>query len=189
MTVDEAKRLAKKQLSPKRYRHTKNVAAAAHCLALLWDQDPEKAELAGWLHDIVKECTPEQLLQLMEQDDIISGLTKQRPIPIWHGPCGAIYAKTRLGVTDEAILSAICCHTTGKEGMSLFDKVLFLADATSEERDFDGVDEMRALAERDIDRAVIAAMEENVRYLVGKGKPLDVQTDLALKALKGKNHP
>lgn len=184
MTMEQAQSTAKKMLSAKRYRHTKNVAKAARGLALRWGENPDKAELAGWLHDIVKEKPPAELLQLMEQDGIIAGSTKSRPKPIWHGPCGAVYAKHHLGVQDGDILSAIACHTTGRVGMTRFDKVLFLADMISEEREFDGVGHIRALAQADIDDAVIAAMEENIRYLNRAGKTLDRDTEEALRALK-----
>ncbi len=186
MTIPKAREKAKKMLSAKRYRHSKNVAAAARALALRWGEDPDKAELAGWLHDIVKEKNGPELLQLMAQDGIMAGAAQTRPKPIWHGPCGAIYAKYACGVQDEAILSAIACHTTGKAGMSVFDKVLFLADVVSAERDFEGISAIRALANQDLDAAVIAAMEENIRYLGRAGKTLDKDTGEALRDMKAR---
>lgn len=184
MTMEQAKKLAKKTLSARRYRHTGNVAKAARQLALRWGADPDKAELAGWLHDIVKEKTGAELLQLMEQDGIMAGSVRSRPKPIWHGPCGAIYAKHTCGVQDEDVLSAIACHTTGRAQMTLMDKVLFLADVVSEEREFEGVAQIRALAQKDLDAAVMAAMEENIRYLQRAGKTLDCDTEEALRWLK-----
>lgn len=179
---EEAKRLARQQLSDRRFCHTANVAAAAKKLAKRWGANPEKAELAGWLHDIVKERSRDELLQLLAQDDIMSQ-SSRRPQPVWHGPAAAVYAHS-LGVADPEVLSAIACHTTGKAGMSTLDKVLFLADVVSDERSFDGVGNIRALAGEDLDAAVIAAMEENLAYLTHKGKTLDTDTVEALAALK-----
>lgn len=184
ITIDEASALVRERTSQKRYQHVKNVAAAVRALANRNGVDPDKAELAGWLHDIVKECSRDELLQLMNQDAIMAGSTEKRPLPVWHGPCGAIYAKHRLGVDDEEILSAIACHTTGKPGMSTFDKVLFLADVISAERSFPGVGKLRALVKRDLDAAVIAAMEENIVHLNNMHKPLDTDTVEALKTMK-----
>lgn len=45
---------------------------------------------------------------------------------MWHGVCAAILARTQWGVTDEAVLSAIACHTAGKPGMTRLDKILYL---------------------------------------------------------------
>lgn len=184
MTLQEAKKLAKQMLSPKRYHHTKHVAKAARALAQQWGGEPDQAELAGWLHDIVKEKSREDLLQLMQQDGIMAGSTQSRALPIWHGPCGAIFARHQCGVQDGEVLSAIACHTTGREHMTLLDKILFLADAISDEREFDGVEKIRALAQTDLNAAVIAVMEENIRYLNRKGKTLDHETVEALRALK-----
>lgn len=185
MTIDQARQLAKKTLSPRRYHHAKNVAAAAKKLALRWDADPQKAELAGWLHDIVKEKPRDELLQILNGDAIIARSTISRPFPVWHGPAAAVYAKQTLGVGDEAVLSAIAAHTTGKPGMSTLDKVVFLADMVSEERTLDSVKDIRRLANEDLDAAVVATMRQNIDYLNAAGKPLDTETVAALKYLAG----
>ena len=54
ISVDEAKRLAKKNLSPKRYEHTCNVRKLAVKLAKAHGADEKKAALAALLHDIAK---------------------------------------------------------------------------------------------------------------------------------------
>lgn len=184
MTTREAANLAKNTLSPKRFIHVKNVAAAARELAIRYRVDPDKAELAAWLHDVVKEQSREDLLQILSQDAIMAGPTEKRPFPIWHGPCAAIYACHDLGVKDEDVLSAIACHTTGKKNMTTLDKVIFLADVISAERTYPGVKEIRRLAKQDLDKAVVAAMEQNIDHLKKCGKPIDADTMDALLDLK-----
>jgi predicted HD superfamily hydrolase involved in NAD metabolism len=120
----------------------------------------------------------------MEQDAIIATSVRHRPQAVWHGPAAAVYLKSRLGVPEEEVLSAIACHTTGKADMSILDKVVFLADAISAERSYNGVEVIRALAESDLNAAVIAAMEENLSYLEQKGKQLDADTLAALRVLR-----
>lgn len=181
MTIEEAKQLAKQKLSSKRYAHEKNVVAAAKQLARRYGANEEKAELAGWLHDIVKEEPPEDLLRMLGQDAIIAKQTAQRPVPVWHGPCGAIYAKHQLAVNDEEILSAVGCHTTGKVGMSKLDKILYVADLISAERNFEGVEQLRQLAMQDLDAAVIAAMRQTIGFVQQRGKPLDEESMRALQ--------
>lgn len=185
MTIDQAKQLAKDTLSPKRYQHTENVAQAAKRLALRWGADPQKAELAGWLHDIVKEKRRDELLQILNGDAIMARSTLPRPVPVWHGPAAAVYAKQTLGVDDETVLSAIAAHTTGKPGMNTLDKVVFLADMVSEERTMDSVGDIRRLAYEDLDAAVVATMRQNIEYLKAVGKPLDTETVAALNYLAG----
>ncbi len=186
LSVEQAKALAKKQLSAKRYRHEKNVAKAACKLAVHYGVDAEKAKLAAWLHDIVKEWGQEELLQLLQQDAIMAGETKQRPLPIWHGPCAAIYAKHQLGLCDEELFSALACHTTGKVDMSLFDKIIFIADVISDERTFPGVEKLRKLAYEDLDEAVLIAMEENIAHVEKRQKLLDEETVRAYESMKEK---
>jgi len=184
MTTKQAKKLAKEKLSPRRYAHTKNVAAAARLLAQHYGVDADKAELAGWLHDIVKEYDHDALLQLLGMDAIMAKSAGTQPEAVWHGPAGAIYARHCLGITDAGVLEAIACHTTGRVGMTTLDKVLYLADVISPERDYAGVDKVRALAQTNLDAAVVATMEENVAWLEKTGKPLAAVTLDALAALK-----
>ena len=116
--------------------------------------------------------TADQLALLRAHPDL-AGNTENRPTPIWHGVCAAILAKTEWGVTDEAVLSAVACHTAGKPGMTLLDKILFLADMTSEERDFDGVEELRKLEMEDIDKAMYKALDDSMTFVKKGNKPLD----------------
>ncbi len=184
MTMYEAQQCARKNLSQKRYLHTQNVADCARKLALRWGADPEKTEMAAWLHDIMKEMSREDLLRILHQDDIMAGSTKARPLPVWHGTCAAIYAKHTLGICDEEMLSAVSCHTTGKANMTTMEKVVFLADAISAERDYNGVEELRELSMKNLDMAVMEIMKENIRHLQRKGKELDDDTIEALSYLE-----
>ncbi|MFV0353137.1 MAG: bis(5'-nucleosyl)-tetraphosphatase (symmetrical) YqeK [Oscillospiraceae bacterium] len=184
MTVKQAKKLAKSTLSAKRYHHVSNVEKAAVKLAQRYGANVDKAALAAWLHDIVKEAPKERLLQLMGQDAIMAEVFRHQPMPLWHGPCAAIYAKQELGVNDEEVLSAVACHTTGKPNMSLLDKIVYLADMISKERYYDGVEDLRKLAKQDINTAVIAAMQQSIFFIKQSGKPLDEMTVAALKDLQ-----
>ena len=142
-------------------------------LARHYGADPDQAALAALLHDTAKEMPTAEQLALLRAHPDLAGDTENRPTPIWHGVCAAILARTEWGVADEAVLSAVACHTAGKPGMTLLDKILFLADMTSAERDFDGVESLRRLAFEDIDRAMLAALNESVSFVKHGGKPLD----------------
>ncbi|MDL2219542.1 bis(5'-nucleosyl)-tetraphosphatase (symmetrical) YqeK, partial [Ruminococcaceae bacterium OttesenSCG-928-O06] len=183
MTLEQAQQHAKQTLSDKRYRHTQGVVAQAKALAQRWGADAEKAQLAAWLHDIAKERSRAELLQLVEQGGIMSGSLQARPLPVWHGPCGAEVAR-QLGVQDEEVLSAIACHTTGKAGMSRLDKVVLLADAISEDRCWPGVEALRRLAYEDLDEAVVLALESTLQNLQKQGETPDGETQKALRDLR-----
>ena len=173
MDLKEAKALARSRMGDKRFEHTLNVKKMAVKMAKHYGVDPDQAALAALLHDTAKEMPAAQQLELLRSHPDLAEDAENRPAPVWHGICAAILARTEWGVTDEAVLSAVACHTAGKPGMTLLDKILFLADMTSAERDFDGVESLRRLAFEDIDRAMLAALNESVSFVKHGGKPLD----------------
>ena len=144
MDLKQAKALARKRLGDKRYHHTLNVEKMAVKLAGHYGADPDQAALAALLHDTAKEMPTAEQLALLRAHPDLAGDTENRPT-----------------------------HTAGKPGMTLLDKILFLADMTSAERDFDGVESLRRLAFEDIDRAMLAALNESVSFVKHGGKPLD----------------
>ena len=179
MKWKEAKDLVKGRLSEKRYQHTLNVKKIAVKLARRYGVQEEKAALAALLHDAAKETPKEEMKALMAQYPQYAEGGESRPVPVWHGVCAAILARTEWGVTDEAVLSAIACHTAGKPGMTKLDKVVYLADMTSKERDWPGVNKLRKLEMKDLDAAMLAALKQTNDFVLSQGKPLDPMSKAA----------
>ena len=96
----------------------------------------------------------------------------------------AILARTEWGVEDEAVLSAIACHTAGKPGMSRLDKILYLADMTSAERDWSGVNKLRKLERNDLDAAMLVALKQTNDFVLSQGKPLDPMSKAAYEDIQ-----
>lgn len=186
MTCEEAKRLVKPRLGQKRWTHTKNVKKMAVQLAEKWGADPEKAALAAILHDSAKELPRDALLQIFADNAIIAENAPARPAAIWHGIAAAIVAQTQWGVTDPEVLSAVRCHTTGKPGMGLLDKILYLADMTSAERDWPGVEDLRRLEMQDLDAALLVALEQSIEFVEEKGGELDPESVAAYEDQKAR---
>ena len=190
MTVDEAKALVKSRLSEKRYKHTINVKKMAVKLAKRYGADEEKAALAALLHDSAKELPKAEILQIFADNAIIAKNAAKRPAPVWHGYAASILCQTQWGVTDPEILSAIECHTTGKQNMSLLDKIIYMADMTSAERDWPGVEKLRKLEKKNLDAAMLAALKQTNDFVLSQGKPLDPMSKAAYEdilARSGKN--
>ena len=173
MNQKQAKELVRSRLSDKRYQHTLNVKKMAVRLARHYGVDKHRAALAALLHDSAKEMSRDEMKELMRQHPQDAGDWEQRPPQVWHGICAAILARTQWGVKDEAVLSAIACHTAGKPGMSKLDKVIYLADMTSKERDWPGVGRLRKLEMKDLDKAMLAALGQTNDFVLSQGKPLD----------------
>ena len=184
MTYQQAEDMVRQTLSPKRFQHTMNVKKLAVRMAQHYGVNTEKAAFAAILHDSAKELPRTELLQIMQDNAIIKKGTQNRPEPVWHGICAAILAKTQWNVQDEEILSAIACHTTGKENMSKLDKILFLADMTSAERDYPGVEELRSLEMRNLDKAMIQALKMTISFVEQKNAIADPESAKALAWLQ-----
>ena len=135
--------------------------------------------MAAILHDSAKELPKQELLQIFADNAIIAENAPARPLPVWHGIAAAILAETQWGITDPEILSAIRCHTTGKPGMSKLDKIIYLADMTSAERDWPGVEKLRKLELKDLDAAMLAALKQTNDFVLSQGKPLDPMSKAA----------
>lgn len=165
MTVKDYDKIIKERLSSKRYEHSKNVAKEAVRLAKKYGADVHKAEIAGILHDITKEAPEEEQANVMKKVGIeLTELEKSSP-KLWHAISGSAYIKSVLGIEDEDIINAVRYHTTGRAGMSLLEKVIFIADFTSEERDYDGVDKMRKAADKGLEEAMIEGMSFTITDL------------------------
>ena len=186
MNLKQAKELVRGRLSDKRYEHTINVKKMAVKLAKRYGADEEKAALAAILHDSAKEISKDEMREIMRQYPQHAEGGESRPTPVWHGICASILARTQWGVEDEAILSAIACHTAGKPGMSKLDKIVYLADMTSAERDWPGVNKLRKLELKDLDAAMLAALKQTNDFVLSQGKPLDPVSKAAYDDIKAR---
>ena len=155
MTYGEYEAEVKKHLSEKRFYHSQCVAKSAAELARRYGADVERARLAGTPHDIMKDTPPQEQLKIIEKYGIMLTEAERRNVKLWHAVSGAAYAEHVLGLEDREILDAIACHTGGKSGMNLLDKVLFVADYISGDRDYPGVEELRKLAESSLEEVMI----------------------------------
>ena len=179
MNQKQAKELVRSRLSDKRYEHTLNVRKMAVKLAKCHDADEDRAALAALLHDAAKEISKDEMRAIMKAHPEYAEGGEKRPTPVWHGICAAILARTEWGVEDEAVLSAIACHTAGKPGMSKLDKILYLADMSSAERDWPGVNKLRKLERKDLDAAMLMALKQTNDFVLSQDKPLDPMSKAA----------
>ncbi len=166
--VEKYNNILKRRLSQKRYEHCVNVSKKSIYLAKKYGADIKKAEIAGLLHDITKETEMEEQLKILEQAKMKLTEEELKNKNLWHAVSGKAYLKTILGINDEDILNAVRYHTTGRAGMSKLEKVVFVADLTSDERDFEGVEKIRSIAEKSLDAAVAFSIINllNKKYVI-----------------------
>lgn len=150
---------AQKLLKAERAAHTLRVAimAAENCGRL--NIAERTAVTAAALHDCAKNVPL--------NDKMLAGFTLPEGVPesVVHQFAGAYLAEHRFGVKDSDILNAIRYHTSGRADMSDLEKLIFLCDMLEEGRDFDGIDELRAVFSRDIDECLYLALKHQLVYL------------------------
>ena len=166
-----------KRLSPHRYQHTLDVADTAVEMANAFNVNPNKAYLAGILHDCAKNLDDLELLAICaDNDENVTQIEQNRPF-LLHSKVGVIVAKTRYHITDEEVLSAIRWHTTGKANMSDLEKIIFAADYIEPGRDKQPrLDYLRDLATKDLDLLVKSILEDMVAYLKDNNDDIEEHT-------------
>ena len=176
--VDKLKIIAalRARLVEDRFFHSLNVAQMAKELAAIYGEDEEKAYYAGLVHDCTKNTAPEKQLEIMEQGGLqLTDLEHNSP-KLWHAMSGSIFMQSAYEITDPAMVSAVRYHTTGKAAMSLLEKIIYIADFTSAERDYPGVEQMRHFAHTDLDKAVFEGAAFTVKMLQQSGLPVHPDT-------------
>lgn len=179
MTFAELDAEMTRVLPRKRYLHSVAVAHLAAAYAVSLGYTPERASIAGLLHDCAKAYSDEQLVADCEQYAIPVTEVERRNGFLLHGKLGAFYARTKYYITDEEILSAISYHTTGRPGMTDLEKVVFLADYLEPFRTQPTepeLNEIRRIAFQDIDKAIYLALKNTLRYLDSRGQETDMTT-------------
>ena len=156
-------------LSEYRRVHSLNVSAEAVRYAEKYGGDVEKARLAGLLHDVTKETDFDTQLQIIENGGIMLTELEKRSPKLWHAISGACYVRDVIGIDDEDIFNAIRFHTTARAGMSQLEKIIFLADFTSAERDYPDIDVIREHAEHSIEEGMLYGIKFTISRLVGRG--------------------
>lgn len=159
------KKELEKRLPRKRFEHVLRVTETARELADRFGVPADQAEQAALFHDIAKFMEPSEMRRLIEENDEDCRLFSFHP-ELWHAAAGRIIAEKEFGVTDPDILNAIRYHTTGRAGMSVLEKLIYIADLIEPGRSFPGIEELRKSAELQIDEAMKACIAHSVLYLI-----------------------
>ena len=166
-------------LNPNRVAHVLGCRDTAVELAKHWGADVTDAARAGILHDITKAIDgPLQLTLCSAYGKILSDFSRRYPKTL-HALTGSLVAERIFG-ENEAVVSAIAWHTTGRANMSLLEKIIYLADYIEPNRDIPGVDTLRQLAFTDIDAAMKRGLEMTLEHLNRQGSEVSPESRDAL---------
>ena len=176
-------------LTPKRFAHSLSVAHTARRLARVHGEDELRAETAGLLHDCAK-CFPLRDMQeicrnhrLTDDEEVL------RSGALMHSLAGAVVARETYGEEDPAVLDAIAAHTTGREGMTRLDMIVYLADKIEPTRpSYPLLEQVRMTAQLSLERAMLMSMEGTIQYVQRSGKKPHGATQAAAAWLRGQIH-
>ncbi|WP_338470320.1 bis(5'-nucleosyl)-tetraphosphatase (symmetrical) YqeK [Niallia sp. XMNu-256] len=182
MKRDEALSIVKNQITEHRYTHTLGVMETAVTLAKRYGADEKKTELAAIFHDYAKFRNKEEMRKIILEQGMDLDLLHYNT-ELWHAPVGAFLVEREVGIMDSDVLNAIRYHTSGRPNMTLLEKIIYLADYIEPGRHFPGVEEVREMANTNLDAALIQSIKNSIGFLMKKNQqifPLTFHTYNAL---------
>lgn len=181
MTEEAILQRLKHDLTDKRYQHSLAVADMAVQLAERHGGDVAKARLAGLVHDCMRDTSHIESLRLLSEKRIALTPLEMKAFNLWHAILGAAVLEERFGITDPDVINAVRYHTTGRAGMSLLERIVYVADCTSADRHYADVEEVRAAAMACLDDGVRASLQFCVEERKRRGEPVHPDTLAAIE--------
>lgn len=178
----EVYEIVKSRLSEARFYHSECVMARCLELADIYDVDKEAAMLIGIVHDIAKEMPNEEKIKYCKENFLDIDDIESIYVGLLHGKIGADIAKKEFGFSED-LCSAIKYHSTGKANMSILDKILYVADMTSKDRNFEGKDYIKELGNKDLDGCVKHILKICIDQRMKQDKKIHLNSIKALNFL------
>lgn len=170
-------------LKPQRVRHVLGCRDTSAELARIWGANETDAARAGMLHDVTKALDgPLQLTLCKAYDIMLDEFSTKNPKTL-HALTGSLVADRIFG-ENQAVVDAICSHTTGKGNMNTLEKIIYVADYMEPNRDFPGVEQLRYLAHTNLDKALKLGLEMTLAVLKERGSDISPESAEALQYLE-----
>lgn len=175
--IQELQRKLGQYLDERRVAHSVHVMEAAIKLAELYCPElSARCAVAGLLHDHAKQMSGKELKAVVKGNgQEITQAEKLMPF-LLHGKAGAILLMERFGIEDQEVCQAISDHVTGRRGMGMLSKIIYVADQIAQDRDHEGVEELRKAARSDLDQAAFLVARYKLMYIIGIGRFVDQNT-------------
>jgi len=170
-------------LKPNRVAHVLGCRDTAVALAKHYGVDETNAARAGLLHDVTKALDGPLQLTLCEEYGIVLGdFSKENPKTL-HALTGSLVAERIFGENRE-VVAAIASHTTAKPNMTTLEKIIYIADYIEPNRDFPGVEKLRELAYKDLDKALKLGLQMTLELLQKNNQDISPASAEALTFLE-----
>ena len=166
--VSLIKKELSEMLSARRFNHSLAVANQAVCLAKIYNVDKEKAFIAGLVHDCCKEISKDEQLKIINQFGIILTDAEKKEPNIWHGYAASGFITEKWGINDSDVCSAVRYHTCGKGDMTLLEKIIFVADLTSHDRDYSDSEKIRNISYESLDKDIYECYLYIIPFIINR---------------------
>jgi predicted HD superfamily hydrolase involved in NAD metabolism len=163
-------------MSEKRYNHVMGVCETAEQLSKIYGYESSLARTAALIHDCAKAMSNEEIISIVQEEGYSINALEEKNPQLLHGLAGAILGKKVMGICNDDVYNAVRYHTTGREAMSMLEKIIYISDYIEPSRDFPGVAELRNMAYKNINGAVLSAMENTIIYVVKLKQLLHLET-------------
>ncbi|WP_283678262.1 bis(5'-nucleosyl)-tetraphosphatase (symmetrical) YqeK [Lentilactobacillus sp. Marseille-Q4993] len=162
-------------LTTSRFNHVLRVEQTAIELAEANGVDPERASIAGLVHDYAKQRPDIDFINAIKEYHLDPVLLDYGNA-IWHGVVGWLFVKNELGINDIEILNAVKYHTVGHEVMTKLEQIVYMADYIEPGRDFPEVETARRVTKKSLQDGVAFQAKQTLSYLIENNKPVFPQT-------------
>ena len=171
MEIEELKKELKKYLKKERYEHSLGVMKMSEELAKVYNVDKQRVMKAALMHDMAKEMTLEELKNYIIKNKIYASKMEMMLGVTLHGKVAADMCMKKYKF-DKEMCEAISNHTAGKTGMTMLEKIIFIADKIDETRNYEGVQDLRKLALENIDKTIIKNIDSTIKINLERERPI-----------------
>ena len=164
-----------------REKHISGVVSAAEMIRseVFPHVSKEDVYTAAFYHDCTKN---EEQISLLKEYCIEPTDDLLRSPAVMHAFTGAERLK-REG-KNESVVNAVRYHTTGRPNMTEIEKIIFIADYIEENRDYEGLLEIRdnyaSLIEAGddfaFDKAIVFALDTTIKEVISRGEVIHPDT-------------
>lgn len=167
----------KEMLPERRLKHSINVSQCAIKLSEIYDCDVEKAKLSGLIHDCAKYFSDEQIEDSIRKYNIALDSLEENNIALSHSVIGSYIIQDVFNIQDEDIINAVKYHTTGREDMTILEKIIYMADLIEDDRKFPLVDELRELTYSGrLNEALLLSFNNTIKYVIERNQLIHPRT-------------
>ncbi|SHJ82463.1 bis(5'-nucleosyl)-tetraphosphatase (symmetrical) YqeK [Paramaledivibacter caminithermalis] len=181
--IEFLKSVVKNKLPERRYIHSLGVFETAINLAKIYNVCEKKAGIAAILHDYAKYLSKKEARHYIKKFHIKIDEVIDKQIDLAHGLIAAELVKREFKIVDIDILNSIKYHTIARVNMTDIEKIIYLADYIEPNREFPGVNKIRNVALYNLDKAMIMALDNSIKYVIEKGLLLHTNSILARNSL------